>query len=61
MTPRDFIPISEAVARVVGRVMRRQREMADEAAKPDLGAGAVMIDLRHGDMRDLPLFAEAAE
>ena len=29
---RDFIPISEAVARVVGRVMRRQREMADEAA-----------------------------
>ena len=27
MTPlSDFIPISEAVARVVGRVMRRQRE-----------------------------------
>lgn len=35
MTPLDFIPISEAVARVVGRVMRRQREMADEAAKPE--------------------------
>ena len=34
MTPLDFIPIGEAVARVVGRVMRRQREMADEAAKP---------------------------
>jgi hypothetical protein len=32
MTPLDFIPIGEAVARVVGRVMRRQREMADEAA-----------------------------
>jgi hypothetical protein len=33
MTPlRDFVPISEAMARVVGRVMRRQREMADEAA-----------------------------
>lgn len=29
---RDFIPIGEAVARVVGRVMRRQRELADEAA-----------------------------
>jgi hypothetical protein len=29
---RDFIPISEAMARVVGRVMRRQRELADEAA-----------------------------
>jgi hypothetical protein len=29
---RDFIPISEIMARVVGRVMRRQREMADEAA-----------------------------
>jgi hypothetical protein len=32
MTPRDFIPISEIMARVVGRVMRRQRELADEAA-----------------------------
>ena len=32
MTPlSDFIPISEAVARVVGRV-RRQREREDEAA-----------------------------
>jgi hypothetical protein len=29
---RDLIPISEIMARVVGRVMRRQREMADEAA-----------------------------
>jgi hypothetical protein len=28
----DFIPIGEAVARVVGRVMRRQREREDEAA-----------------------------
>jgi hypothetical protein len=32
MDPRDFIPIGEIVARVVGRVMRRQRELADEAA-----------------------------
>jgi hypothetical protein len=29
MSPlRDFVPIGELVARVVGRVMRRQREMA---------------------------------
>ena len=34
VTPlRDFIPIGELVARVVGRVMRRQRErLEDEAA-----------------------------
>ena len=30
VTPlRDFIPIGELVARVVGRVMRRQRERAE--------------------------------
>jgi hypothetical protein len=32
MTPRDLIPISEIMARVVERVMRKQREMADEPA-----------------------------
>jgi hypothetical protein len=49
VTPLDFIPISEAVARVVGRVMRRQRER-QEFNDADLAAKFPVADPEDAEM-----------